>query len=324
MKDSTASLRQDNFLIFAAMSRKLIAHILLFLVNLFYGANFIVSKLVMPAFILPQAFILIRVVTTTVLFFIVGFFWGNEKVAWRDVPLLIACSLMGVVINQEMFFAGLNITTPINGALIMIMTPILVMVISFFMGHETLTWQKITGMALGTAGAVIIISGRGLNFSSKTALGDFYILLNASSYAIYLVIVRPLMKKYHPMTIIKWVFLLGVPWVVVMGQGQFRRIDWPGFTTGVWLAVAFVVFCTTFCAYLFNVIALREVHSSIVGAYIYLQPILATGISIAVGKDAITTQKVISAALIFSGVYMVSFAGRKNKENDPDVVVLEE
>jgi drug/metabolite transporter (DMT)-like permease len=306
------------------MSRKLIAHVLLFLVNFFYGANFIVSKLVMPAFILPQAFILIRVVVTTVLFFIVGFFWGNEKIALRDVPLLIGCSLFGVVINQEMFFAGLNITTPINGALIMIMTPILVMVISFFSGHEKLTWQKVTGMALGTAGAFIIISGKGLNFSSKTALGDFFILLNASSYAIYLVIVRPLMKKYHPMTIIKWVFLFGVPWVVVMGRDQFVAIRWPVFTMDIWLAVGFVVFCTTFCAYLFNVIALREVHSSIVGAYIYLQPILATLISILVGRDTLTAEKLISAALIFSGVYMVSFAGRVSKENDPDVIVLEE
>ena len=306
------------------MSRKLIAHILLLLVNLFYGANFIVSKLVMPAFILPQAFILIRVVVTTVLFFIVGRFWGNEKVAMKDYPLLIACSLVGVVINQEMFFAGLNITTPINGALIMIMTPILVMVISFIIGHEQLTWQKAAGMVLGTAGAFIIISGRGLNFSSKTALGDFFILLNASSYAIYLVIVRPLMKKYHPMTIIKWVFLFGLPWVVVMGRKQLGTIEWHSFTTSIWLAVVFVVFFTTFCAYLFNVVALREVHSSIVGVYIYLQPILATLISIMVGKDSITREKVISAVLIFAGVYMVSFAGKKMKDNDPDVLVMEE
>jgi drug/metabolite transporter (DMT)-like permease len=206
----------------------------------------------------------------------------------------------------------------------MIMTPILVMVISFITGHEKLSWQKVTGMLLGTAGAFIIISGRGLNFSSKTALGDFYILLNASSYAVYLVIVRPLMKRYHPMTIIKWVFLFGVPWVMLMGAKQFGTIRWESFGTSTWLAVAFVVFCTTFCAYLFNVIALREVHSSIVGAYIYLQPILATLISVAVGKDAITAEKVVSAVLIFSGVYMVSFAGKKMKQDDPDVVVLEE
>jgi drug/metabolite transporter (DMT)-like permease len=213
-----------------------------------------------------------------------------------------------VVINQELFFAGLNITTPINGALIMIMTPILVMLISFIIGYERLSWQKVTGMLLGTAGAAIIISGRGLNFSSKTAVGDFFILLNACSYAIYLVIVRPLMKRYHPMTIIKWVFLFAVPWVMVMGRDQFLAIRWPSFTTGIWLSVAFVVLFTTFCAYLFNVVALREVHSSIAGAYIYLQPIFATVISISVGKDAISAEKIISAVLIFTGVYLVSFA----------------
>ena len=109
-----------------------------------------------------------------------------------------------------------------------------------------------------------------------------------------------------------------------MGRDQFRTIEWHSFTTNIWLAVVFVVFFTTFCAYLFNVVALREVHSSIVGAYIYLQPILATLISIIVGKDNITMEKVISAVLIFAGVYMVSFAGKKMKENDPDVVVMEE
>jgi drug/metabolite transporter (DMT)-like permease len=306
------------------MSRKVIAHILLFLVNLFYGANFIVSKLVMPTFILPQAFILIRVSITVTLFFIIGRFWGNEKVDKKDFLLLLACSFFGVVINQEMFFAGLNITTPINGALIMIMTPILVMLISFLTGRENLTWQKIAGLILGTSGAFIIISGKGLNFSSKTALGDFYILLNASSYAVYLVIVRPLMKKYHPMTIIKWVFLLGLPWVILFGARQFSDIQWHQFTTTAWLGLIFVVVFATFCAYLFNMIALREVHSSVVGAYIYMQPILATLISIAVGKDRFTTEKGISALLIFSGVYFVSFAGKKMKENDDDVVVMEE
>ena len=302
------------------MSRKPIAHVLLFLVNLFYGANFIVSKTVMPAYIQPQAFIFIRVSITVVLFLILDFFWINEKVNPKDFLLLALCALFGVVINQELFYAGLNITTPINGALIMIMTPIIVMIGSFFTGHESLTWQKILGLILGTAGAIIIISGKGLNFSSKTALGDFFILLNATSYAIYLVIVRPLMKKYHPMTVIKWIFLFGLVPVLFLGKAQFQEIQWHTFTNYTWAAVFFVVFCTTFCAYLFNVLALREVHSSIVGAYIYLQPILATIIASIVGKDALPIEKIISAILIFSGVYLVSFAGRGNKE----VIYLEE
>lgn len=306
------------------MPRKAFAHILLVLVNFFYGANFTISKLVMPAFILPQAFILIRVAVTTALFFLVGFFWGNEKVARRDLPLLAACGLFGVAINQEFFFAGLSITTPINGALIMIMTPILVMLISFFTGHEKLTWQKVTGMLTGAAGAMIIIGGRGLNFSSKTAPGDLLILLNASSYAIYLVMVRPLMHRYHPMTIIKWVFLLGLPWVLFFGAGQMGQIQWHSFSRNIWLAVVFVVFFTTFCAYLFNTIALREVHSSIVGAYIYLQPVIAALISTLAGKDELDPAKLLSAVLIFSGVYLVSFAGRKMKETEEEVLVLEE
>jgi drug/metabolite transporter (DMT)-like permease len=267
--------------------------------------------MVMPTYILPQAFILMRVCITVVLFFGVGRFWGNEPVDRRDMPMLFICGLFGVLINQELFFAGLNITTPINAALLMIMTPILVMVISIFKNQESITWQKSLGLALGCIGAFLIISGRGFSFSSATALGDFFILLNAASYAIYLVIVKPLMHRYHPLTVIKWVFLFGAPFTVLFGWEQLVAIQWHQFTGIVWSAVFFVVFCTTFCAYLFNVVALRELHSSIVGAYIYLQPVLATLIAILLGRDLLSPTKVIAAIFIFTGVYLVSFAGRK-------------
>jgi drug/metabolite transporter (DMT)-like permease len=288
-------------------SRQTIAHILLFLVNLFYGANFIISKTLMPAFIQPQAFIFIRVSVTVTLFFAVDYFWINEKIKRADIPLLIACAAFGVVINQEMFYAGLNLTTPINGALIMITTPILVMVISFIIQFEKPTWYKIAGIFLGASGAFLIISGKGFSFSSDTMMGDIFILLNAASYAMYLVMVRPLMKKYHPMTVIKWVFLFGLLPVILLGWKQFQLIPWQSFTAQAWWALAFVVVCVTFCAYLFNILALREVHSSVVGAYIYLQPILATIISIAFGKDALDMNKIVAALLIFSGVFLVAF-----------------
>ena len=122
--------------------------------------------------------------------------------------------------------------------------------------------------------------------------------------------VRPLMKKYHPMTVIKWVFLFGLLPVIVLGWNQFHLIQWQTFTANAWLALAFVVIFVTFCAYLFNILALREVHSSVVGAYIYLQPILAAIISIAVGKDALSWNKVIAALFIFSGVFLVAFGNQ--------------
>lgn len=311
------------------MNKSIRAHLFLFIVNLFYGAGFTVSKLVMPEFIKPFGFIFIRVSITTTLFFILHRFWLDEKIERKDFLLLIVCGLFGVVINQEMFFAGLSITTPINAALIMIMTPILVFVISFFLSHEKATWQKIFGLVLGLSGALVILAGKGFNFSSKTLLGDLFILINATSYAIYLVIVRPLMKKYHPLTVIKWIFFFGLIPVTAFGIGQFNQIEWHTFTTQTWLAVLFVVICTTFFAYLLNMLALREVNSSVVGAYIYLQPILATIISISLGKDQITFEKILSAVLIFTGVYFVSFAGNikmcsnQTQEPDSDVPLLE-
>lgn len=304
------------------MKANLRAHLYLFIVNAFYGAGFIVSKMVMPQYIKPFGFILIRVVSATTLFFILHRFWMREKIERRDIGLLVLCGLFGVVINQELFFLGLSITTPINASLIMITTPILVYVISFFLSHEQVTWQKILGIALGASGALLILGGRGFSFSSSTILGDVFILFNAASYAIYLVIVRPLMHKYHPLTVIKWVFFTGLAPVALIGFGQFRAIDWGSFTTTTWLAVGFIVICTTFLAYLLNMLALRQVHSSVVGAYIYLQPVLATLISIALGKDKLSSEKIVSAILIFAGVYLVSFAG-KEKLPEEELIVQE-
>lgn len=294
------------------------AHIFLFIVNLFYGAGFTVSKMAMPDYIQPFGFIFIRVSATTALFFLLHFFWLKEPIEKRDWWLLAVCGLFGVVINQEMFFLGLSITSPINASLIMIMTPILVFVISFFLAHEKATWQKVLGLVAGFSGAMLILAGKEFSFSGKTVLGDLLILINATSYAVYLVIVRPLMKKYHPLTVIKWVFFFGLFPVTLFGWQQFSNIQWHTFTTTIWLALAFVVICTTFFAYLLNILALREVHSSVVGAYIYLQPILATLISVWLGKDALTTEKTIAALLIFGGVYLVSFAGNVKIFNRPD------
>lgn len=283
----------------------------------------------MPEFIKPFGFIFIRVSTVTTLFFLLHYFWQSEKVERKDFFLLAICGLFGVVINQEMFFLGLSITTPINASLIMIMTPILVFVISFFLAHEKVTWQKILGIVLGALGAFVIISGKGFNFSGNTVMGDLFILINATSYAVYLVIVRPLMKKYHPLTVVKWVFFFGLFPVTIFGIQQFSSVQWHTFTAQVWLAVAFIVICTTFLAYLLNMLALREVHSSVVGAYIYLQPILSTIISIMVGKDELSFEKIISAILIFSGVYLVSFSegikffNKPKEEPDTDDMLME-
>jgi drug/metabolite transporter (DMT)-like permease len=295
------------------------AHIFLIIVNLFYGAGFAVSKLVLPEFIRPFGFILIRVLVAFSLFFLLHQFWIREKVQKKDLLLLAACGLFGVVINQEMFFLGLSLTTPINASLLMIVTPIMVFIISFFIAQEKVTWYKLVGIVLAAFGALIIIGGKGFNFRGSTMLGDVCILANAVSYAIYLVIVRPLMKKYHPLTVVKWVFFFGLIPVFFFGINQFSQIQWQTFGLKEWFAVMFIILCTTFLAYLLNMLALREVHSSVVGVYIYLQPIVAATISMLIGKDHLTLQKLLAALFIFTGVYLVSFVGNIKMFNKPEL-----
>lgn len=130
--------------------------------------------------------------------------------------------------------------------------------------------------------------------------------MNATSYAIYLVLVKPLMKKYEPITVMKWVFLFGFLIVFPFGFNQFTAIEWSSFTTNTWLAFLFVVIATTFFAYLFNIYALKSVNPSVVSIYIYSQPIVATMVALIIGQDELNLLKMVSALMIFIGVYMVS------------------
>lgn len=263
----------------------------------------------MPQYVKPFGAILIRVASVSILFSLLHGLLSSEKPALRDLPLFFACALFGVVINQELFFLGLSMTNPINASLIMIMTPMLVYVFSFLLNREKASAVRLFGIVLGLAGAGIIIAGKGLSFSSATSAGDVLIFLNATSYAIYLVMVRPLMQKYQPLTVIRWVFICGLLPVFLLGYGQFAEIDWQTFGPEAWGALAFVVIGVTFFAYLLNILALEQVGPTLVGAYIYLQPLVASLIAVLWGKDRLTPTKILAALLIFTGLYLVSFTG---------------
>jgi drug/metabolite transporter (DMT)-like permease len=283
------------------------AYAALFLANLIYGANFTIAKMVMPEFIGPLAFTFLRVLGSVVFFLLIHLLITREKIYKQDIPRLIFSGLFGISINQVLFLEGLNLTTPLNASLIMITSPILVMLISVFSLKERITWYKVLGVLLGAAGAFYTIGGKELEFSSQTALGDFYIFLNAVAYGIYLSIVKPLMKKYNPITVLNYIFLFGYVPVFFIGLSQFQEVNWLEIPLNKYWAIFYVVFIVNCGAYLFNIFALSKVNPSVVGIFIYLQPIFATLIAITFQSDVLTIEKVIAAALIFSGVYMVSF-----------------
>lgn len=308
--------QNDLYLASLGMKDQTKAHLALLGANLLYGGGFTVAKSVMPSLIGPQAFILIRVACTSLLFWL-SYLIGRDyraKINRKDFPRLILCAATGVAINQLLFFLGLSKTTPIHASLMMLCTPILVLVMAALLLKEKISYRKVLGIVLGIAGAATLIGTRTTEATATDiVLGDILIFLNAASYAVYLVLVKPLMKAYRPIIVIRWVFLLGLIMVLPFGYNDIMAIQWASFTWKNWAAVAYIIIGITFFTYLWNIYALRILSPSIAGAYIYLQPVFAGLISTLFLGESLTLVKMISAICIFVGVSLVNHTSKKDE-----------
>ena len=295
------------------MSNILKAHLGLFLVALIYGGNYSIAKVVMDDdYLLPLPFILLRVSTAMVLFWMVHLLFIREKIRRADLGRFFLCGLFGVAVNQMFFFKGLDLTTPINASLIMTMTPILVLLISALLIGEKITGRKLLGIAIGALGAALLVAyGQKIRFDQEVMMGNAFIFVNATSYGIYLVLVKRLMERYQALTVVKWVFTIGLVMVIPFGWRGLMATDWLRFTPVIWMSVLYVLLGTTFLAYLLNALALRVVNPSVVSIYMYLQPLLATIIALLMDKDELDLVKVVAGAAIFAGVYLVSLPARR-------------
>ena len=289
------------------MKKIILAHFSLFIANLIYAINYSFAKDVMPDYITPSGFILLRVIGAFILFSIVYYIFIKEKIEKEDILRLSACGLFGVAINQLLFFEGLNLTTPINAAIVMTVNPVLVILLSFIIIKDPITIRKSFGIILGLFGASFLILQAGnLEFLHSHFKGNLLVLINATSYGVYLVIVKPMMKKYHPITVMYVVFGMGLLYVFPFGINDLLDVEWNLIPYTVNMQIFFVVFFTTFVAYLCNSLALQYLKPTTVSTYIYLQPVLATAFAIFWGSDFLDSKKIIAAAFIFLGVYLVS------------------
>lgn len=297
----------------AGISKKiLLAHLAIIAANVIYGINYVVAKGIMPDYFPPRVAIIFRVVSATIIFWVIGLFYPKDTISKADFLRLALCGFFGIALNQIMFFEGLNLTTPINASIIMVGIPILVLVFAHFMLHEKITKNKITGIALGMTGAVyLILQGVGGSFTSGTFLGNLFIFINASSYAFFLVLVKPLMVKYPPLTIMKWIFTFGLIYVLPVSIGLLGEPDYTGIPVNIWMSLGYVVVFSTVFAYFLNNYSLKVISPTINSAYIYLQPFLATVVALFAGEDQLSWTEIVAALFIFSGVYFVSFKGVK-------------
>lgn len=291
------------------MTSNLKAHISLFAAQVIYALNYSIAKDLMPTHIQPFALVMLRIAGACLLFWLCSFFIKSEKVESKDLKKMLVLALFGIVINQAFFIWGLSLTKPINSAIIMVSNPIVVMLFAIIILKEKLTSNKFVGLALGVAGALtlLLFKAKGnLSFGSETAKGDLMTLINSMSWAIFVVMAKPYMIKYHTVTVMKWLFLFGLFYFAPIGLPELLKVDWGNMQPQVIWALAFVVIATTFLAYLLNMLALKTLSSSVVSMYIYFQPFLATLFAVSLGKDEITPLKIASALLIISGVYLSS------------------
>lgn len=290
------------------------AHLSLLAANIIYGVNFSIAKDVMPDHIKPFALLSVRSLAAAALFWITGLFTPKEHVKRKDLLYLFGCSFFGVVINQGLFLAGLNLTTPVNSSIILSTNPIFAFIFAALILGEKITFLKGAGLAMGLSGVIMLILENGMpSPGSSTFLGDLYSVINTISWAFYTVVIKRMLEKYHPVTVMKWTFLFGMLANIPIGYGQWSAMDWSEIPLTAWLEIGFVVTGATYLGYLFITFGLRRLSPTVVSTYTYIQPLIAAYLATIMGQDHITIVMITSALLIFAGVFVVSF----QKKNGP-------
>lgn len=274
--------------------------------SLLYGINYSVLKVIIPEYIGPFGFIVFRVTIAAAIFWMFYYFI-REKIDWKnDGWRLVLCSLTGIAVNQLLFYKGISYTTAVNGSIIMTLTPVLVLIWASILIGEKITKQKVLGVIIGLVGALVIIYQPESTVSSGDWRGDTLVLINSASYACYLVIVKPLMKKYKPMTVVTWIFTIGILIVLPVGFHEASAVTFSSLPPKVWYGTLYAIVGVTVIVYFLNVWTLVKVDSSVVGAFIYLQPVFATLTAILFFGEVFLLKHLVAALFVFFGVWLVT------------------
>jgi drug/metabolite transporter (DMT)-like permease len=300
------------------MSRSQIlkAHLALLLVNVLYGANHVLAKGVMPRYLDPNTFILLRVSGAVFLFWLLLLSQKRKPVDRQDYWRFGAAGLFGVAVNQLFFFHGLNLSSALNAGIIMALNPIMVVVLAMFLSKEKLTAHKSTGVVIGAVGAILLTLSSG-KLPGASTLGDLFLLINALSYALYLVLSKPLLLKYSPIQVITYVFTLGLILLLLFPPTwtNLTNVNFAQIPFTAWLKISYVIIGVTFLTYLLTIFGLKYVSATVSAAYIYTQPVMVMFFAVlfaALGWAAdythtITAERILYMLFIFTGVYLVSF-----------------
>jgi len=296
------------------MKTRTLALIAVSIATIIYGVNYTIAKDVMPTYVKPYAFILLRVSGATLIFWFLSLFVKSQKIEKQDYKKIALASFFGIALNMLSFFKGLSLTTPISASVMMVTSPIMVLLFSFLLLKSKIIPRQILGIGIGLIGAILlIVYGNTSNENaSNVALGNFLVFVNATSYGLYLVLVKNLISKYNPLIFIKWLYLFGLIFIIPFGLSEMGDINWIAIPTTIYLKIGFVILFTTCITYLFNLYGLSKLKPTTVSVFIYLQPVIASTYALLVGSDSLNIIKISATLIIFLGVYLVTKQTKKS------------
>ena len=277
-------------------------HAALFSVALLFSANYIISKIGMRE-LAPLSFAWLRVAGAAVLLWVAARGETLPPGEWRRITLF---SLLGVVINQTLFLTGLSFTTVQVAAILITSIPVFVAAAAILLGRERASASRMGGIALACAGALLVVGGEKLTGSGHAVLGAVMILVNCLSYALYLVISKPAMGRLSPRAVVARMFAIGTVLMLPLSAPALLRENWSAISPATWISLGLVILGPTFGAYLLQAWALKYADSSVVAAYTYVQPILATLLAGFFFAEQVRAIVAVAAVMIFAGVWIVS------------------
>lgn len=287
----------------------IVGHIACAATYFIFGINIVTCRdIATEGAIPPMVLFTMRALFAGALFWIVSLF-RPEKVDRVDLLKIAGAGVLGIFLPQVTFLYGITMTTPVDLSVVGTITPILTMFAAAIFLKEPITWKKAIGVAVSFGGVVWLILqsvSMGGGASATKPMGIMLCIANCTVFALYLGTCRPLTTKYTSVTMMKWMFLVSFLLSLPFTLPQLPTTDFGAVSTKVWLEVGFLILFATFVAYFLIPIGQKRIRPTLVSMYGYLQPIIATTAAITTGMDSLTVTKVLSALLVFTGVYIVN------------------
>lgn len=293
-----------------SLSEKQTGHLAMLAVAIMFSLNMNAGKYLLSNFISPFGYTMARVGFAAIAFWITSFFVHKEQVSVKDHLLLVFGAFFGIIMNQGLFIFGLGHTSPVNASIITTSAPLFAMIIAAIVLKEPVTVKKVSGVLLGISGALLLIytnhniSGASV---SSGSIGDIAVIGSSFSYALYIVVTKPLSLKYSSATIMKWMFLYAAIGLFPFFYKDLIYSDlFKQANVFPYLIFIYVLFFATYLAYTLIPVAQKRIRPTTISMYNNLQPVIATFVAIMLGQDTFSFSKIMAGMLVLAGVYLVT------------------